>query len=62
MLAAGVSKSKGEARRLVEGGGMYLNNRRVAEPARRVATNEAIHGKFLVIRKGGKNYFLVKVV
>jgi tyrosyl-tRNA synthetase len=62
MVAAGVSKSKGEARRLVEGGGMYLNNRRVADAALRVAASEAIHGKFLVIRKGGRNYFLVKVV
>jgi len=62
MVAAGVSKSKGEARRLVEGGGMYLNNRRVTEVARRVTMDEAIHRKFLVIRKGGKNYFLVKLV
>jgi tyrosyl-tRNA synthetase len=61
MVAAGAAKSKGEARRLLEGGGMSLNNVRVADADRRVTAPDALHGKFLVLRKGGKSYFLVKV-
>lgn len=62
MVLATAAKSKGEARRLVEGGGMYLNNHRVTDVAKKVSANEIIHGKFLLLRKGGKNYFLLKVI
>ncbi len=62
MISATVARSKGEARRLVEGGGMYLNNRKITDVARKVRVDEAIHGKFLVLRRGGKNYFLVRLL
>jgi tyrosyl-tRNA synthetase len=62
LVAGKVAQSKGEARRLIEGGGLYLNNRRVADAAMKVAWTDVLHGKFLVLRKGGKNYSLVKVV
>ncbi|HLX12072.1 MAG TPA: S4 domain-containing protein, partial [Bacteroidota bacterium] len=62
MVAASVAKSKGEARRLIEGGGMYLNNRRVSEVDAKVAIGTSISGKILILRKGAKNYTLVKLV
>ncbi|HEV8539299.1 MAG TPA: tyrosine--tRNA ligase, partial [Bacteroidota bacterium] len=62
LLTAGATKSKGESRRLLESGGIYLNNKTVSEVDRKVAINEAIHGKFIVLRKGRKSYFLVKVI
>ena len=61
MVAADVVKSKGEARRAVQGGGIYINNQRIAEDSKKVTLADAIHGKFIVLRKGGKNYFLVKI-
>jgi len=61
MVTADVVKSKGEARRAVQGGGIYLNNQRIAEDSKKVTLTDAIHGKFIVLRKGGKNYFLVKI-
>jgi tyrosyl-tRNA synthetase len=61
MVAAGAAKSKGEARRLLQGGGLSLNNVRVADAERKVTAEDALYGKFLVLRKGGKSYFLVKV-
>ena len=61
LVTAGVAKSKGEARRAIEGGGIYLNNHRVSELDKKVTMNETIHGKFVVLRKGAKNYFLVKI-
>ncbi|MBI1804398.1 MAG: tyrosine--tRNA ligase [Ignavibacteriae bacterium] len=61
VIHAGVAKSKGEARRAIEGGGIYINNIRCGDVARKVTMNDTIHGKFLVLRKGGRNYFLVRV-
>ena len=61
MVIAGVTKSKGEARRLIQGGGMYLNNLAISEVEKKISMNDATSGKFVVLRKGRKNYFLVKV-
>jgi tyrosyl-tRNA synthetase len=61
LIEAGAAPSKSDARRLMEGGGFYLNNRRVADPRHQVKTEDAIEGKFIVLRKGNKGYFLIKV-
>ncbi len=61
MIETGIAPSKGEARRLIENGGFYLNNRRVGDPKLQVGLSEAIDGKFLVLRKGAKAYTLVQV-
>jgi tyrosyl-tRNA synthetase len=62
MVTAGAAKSKGEARRLIESGGVYLNNQRVAASDRQVTIDESIEGQYLVLRKGKKDYFLVQVI
>ena len=61
LVLAGVSKSKGEARRSVSEGGIYLNNRRVSEAAQMASLADVIDGQFLVLRKGRKNYHLVRI-
>jgi len=58
---SGLAKSKGEARRSIGEGGIYLNNQRVSDPAQTVTVQNIIEGRFLVLRKGRKNYHLVKV-
>ncbi len=58
---AGVTTSKGEARRGVEQGGIYLNNERVADAGRSVTREDAIEGRYLVVRKGKRSYHLVRV-
>jgi tyrosyl-tRNA synthetase len=62
LVTSGAAKSKGEARRFIQGGGIYLNNRRVEDVEKKVAVNETIHGKYLVLRRGGRNYWLVKIL
>ncbi|HLF14535.1 MAG TPA: tyrosine--tRNA ligase [Bacteroidota bacterium] len=62
LVAAGVAGSKGEARRAIEGGGIYLNNVRVSSAAAAVNQEACLHGKFLVFRKGNKHYTLVRLV
>ncbi|MCX6048252.1 MAG: tyrosine--tRNA ligase [Chloroflexi bacterium] len=58
---AGIAKSRGEARRLLESGGIYLNNVRATDAGRAVTLSESIEGKFLVLRKGKKEYALVQI-
>jgi tyrosyl-tRNA synthetase len=57
-----VSKSKGEARRAVEAGGIYVNNNRVLNAGIKVTVGDAIDGQFIVLRSGRKNYCLVRVM
>lgn len=60
LARAGVATSRGEARRLVEGGGIYVNNEQ-APAARRISVQDAIEGRFIVLRKGRRSYHLVKL-
>jgi tyrosyl-tRNA synthetase len=57
-----VVPSKGEARRAVEAGGIYLNNRRIGDASARVKPADLIDNRFLVLRRGRKNYFLVQIL
>jgi len=54
--------SKGDARRSIDGGGVYVNNERVESTDAMVDGSDAVDGRFLVLRKGKKRYHLVKVV
>ena len=61
LTESGVATSRGDARRSLEGGGIYLNNVRVTEVDRSLSLDDALEGKFLVLRKGKKSYHLVRV-
>jgi tyrosyl-tRNA synthetase len=61
MLAAGMVKSKGEGRRLLDAGGVYVNNLRV-EPATRIGAGHLASDSLMVLRSGKKNYYLVQVM
>jgi len=61
LVNAGVSKSKGEARRSLQEGGIYINNHRVSDANREVGVSDLLEGQFIILRKGKKNYALVKV-
>ena len=57
-----LAKSKGEARRSIQGNGIAVNNIKSADIDRKIILSDAVDGKFIVLRKGKKNYHLVKVV
>ena len=61
MTESGVASSKGDARRSIEGGGVYVNNVRVEDATRALTGADTIDGRFLLIRKGKKQYHLVAV-
>ncbi len=59
LVESGVFASKGEARRMIKSGGVYLNNARVAEDA--TLTPDSLSSeRIAVVRKGKKNYHLLK--
>jgi len=62
LVETDVASSKGDARRSIQGGGIYVNNVRTDEVDRSVGMEDFREGRFLVIRKGKKNYTLVKAV
>ncbi len=57
----GLAASKGEAARAIKGGGIYLNDARVADERGRVTLEQAIDGRLLVLRKGQRNRHVVKI-
>jgi tyrosyl-tRNA synthetase len=60
LAETGIFSSKGEARKTILGGGVSLNKEKVADPAMSVSTERLIAGKYLLLQKGKKNYYLVK--
>ena len=59
LIAAGACASKGEATRLIQGGGVYLNNRRMT--ADQPVTDADLASKsMLVLRTGKKSYYLIR--
>jgi tyrosyl-tRNA synthetase len=61
LVTTGIAKSKGDARRTVEGGGIYLNSRRVTDPSVRLTLDTSIDGELFLLRKGKKNYHVVRI-
>jgi tyrosyl-tRNA synthetase len=54
-----VFPSKGEARKMISGGGVSVNKEKVTDPAQVFVKENLIRGKFLVAQKGKKNYYLI---
>ncbi|MCL2825562.1 MAG: tyrosine--tRNA ligase [Polyangiaceae bacterium] len=62
LVKTGLCKSKGAARKDVDGGGIYVNNQRVRDSGYKLTLADALHGRFIVLRKGKKDFFLVKLL
>jgi tyrosyl-tRNA synthetase len=61
LTEAGVTSSNSEATRLIRSGGIYVNDRRVADEKARLSPEEAIEGQLFVVRKGKKENFLIRI-
>lgn len=57
-----VFPSKGELRRLVQGGGVSINKEKVALPDTIINPQHLLNGKYILVQKGKKNYSLIKAV
>nr|WP_314633710.1 tyrosine--tRNA ligase [uncultured Porphyromonas sp.] len=58
---AAVLPSKGELRKLIAAGGLSLNKEKVTSPEDLVGTEHLIAGRFLLVQRGKKNYYLLIV-
>jgi tyrosyl-tRNA synthetase len=54
-------KSKGDMRRMIQQGGVYLNGRRVEPERAPLPKSDLLRGEFVLIRKGARSYGLVKI-
>ncbi|HQD23288.1 MAG TPA: tyrosine--tRNA ligase, partial [Arachnia sp.] len=54
LVAAGVAKSKGDARRIIAEGGAYLNNQKVTDPELTLTADLLLHGRYAILRRGRK--------
>ena len=61
LASAGVTSSKGEATRLIRGGGIYVNDRRITDEKEHLTPDQAIEGQVFVVRKGKKDNFLIHI-
>lgn len=59
MIAAGVSSSKGDARRLVQQGSISINGNKVTAIDAVLAKSDAVNREFSILKKGKKNYFVL---
>ncbi|EEI27324.1 tyrosine--tRNA ligase [Corynebacterium glucuronolyticum] len=56
LVAAGLAESKGAARRAIKEGGAYANNKRIEDAEWKPKESDLLHGSWLVLRKGKKNF------
>jgi tyrosyl-tRNA synthetase len=60
LAEAGILASKGEARKMVQQAGISINRRKVEDIQFRVDEGLFLHGKYLLVQKGKRNYYLVE--
>jgi tyrosyl-tRNA synthetase len=60
LAETGIFPSKGEARKNVQGGGVSVNRKKVDSIALNIDSTRLLHGQYLLVQKGKKNYYLVK--
>jgi tyrosyl-tRNA synthetase len=60
LVETGLVPSKGRATTTIEQGGAYVNNRRESEPKRLIRPDDLVAGRYLVLRRGKRDYHLVK--
>jgi tyrosyl-tRNA synthetase len=57
-----VFASKGELRRLIQGGGLSLNKLKIENPDMVVGLEMLLNNKYLLVQKGKKNYYLIRII
>jgi tyrosyl-tRNA synthetase len=60
LAETGSFSSKGEARKMIQQGGVSLNREKVSDVAMPVTGSSLLHGKYILIQKGKKSYYLIE--
>lgn len=61
LVFAGLAPSKGQARKDIEGGGVYVNNVKSPDTARSLTTADLLFGRHILLRKGKRTYAVLNV-
>lgn len=61
LAETGIISSKGDARKLIQGGGISINRKKVEDPKQAIDRSWLLHGIYILVQKGKKNYYLVTV-
>jgi len=61
LVQTGLSSSKGQARKDIEGGGVYVNNQREATVQRVLSARDLLFSRHLLLRKGKRNYVVITI-
>lgn len=62
LAETGIFASKGEARKMIQGGGVSINRKKIDNPQDSVNSNLLLHDKYILVQKGRRNYYLVQAV
>jgi len=62
LAETGIAPSKGEARKLVQGGGISINRKKVEGIDTRIDQSHLLHQQYILAQKGKKNYFLITAI
>jgi len=61
LVLSGLAPSKGQARKDIEGGGIYVNNLKSPDSTRALISADLLFGRYVLLRKGKKSYCVLKV-
>jgi len=62
LAEANIFPSKGEARKTIQGGGISINRKKVNDVQMSIDNSLLLHDKYILVQKGRKNYYLIKLV
>ena len=60
LVSSGLVKSRSEGQRALAQGGVYLNNRRRSDAADRIGPEDLLAGRYVVLRRGRRDYHLLR--
>jgi len=61
LFDTGIFPSKGEARKMIQGGGISINREKIADQAFLIGSTALLANKYIAVQKGKKNHYLVKM-
>jgi tyrosyl-tRNA synthetase len=62
LAESGIFPSKGEARKMIQNGGVSINRKKVEDIQLTIDSSLLLHDRYVLVQKGKKNYYLVKAV
>jgi len=62
LAESGILPSKGEARKMIQNGGISINRKKIESPQLIIDDSLLLHKKYLLVQKGKKNYYLVEII